>query len=253
MDKHIEERLQKILARTGVASRRAAEKMIQEGRVQVNGQIVRELGAKACLNRDKIYLDGCLLAAESKTYILLHKPAGFITSVDDPKGRRTVLQLIPEVKERVYPVGRLDYATSGLLLLTNDGPLTHAMLHPAHQVDKTYHIGLAGKISEAHLQRLRQGIRLEDGLTAPAKARIVKKEQNRDILELVVHEGRNRQVRRMLEALGQEIIWLKRIRLAFLELGSLKPGEWRYLELAEIKNLYELMRGSSASQLTIDN
>ncbi len=243
MDKTINEplRLQKYLAEQGVASRRAAEALILAGRVAVNGSVVTELGTKVAPGRDRVYLDGQLVAGgERKRYILLHKPAGYICSAHDQKGRRTVLDLLDGVTERVYPVGRLDYDTSGLLLLTNDGSLTHQLLHPSHQVDKTYLALVAGCPSPAVLTKLRQGIRLEDGMTAPAQARIIKTQGGNALVELVIHEGRNRQVRRMLEAVGYPVLHLKRSKLAFLDVKAIPLGQWRELSPAEIKRLKEV-------------
>jgi len=235
----VEERLQKVLAARGVASRRAAEELIKEGRVQVNGRVVDKLGTKVDTEHDQIEVDGCFISSKGNLiYILLYKPAGFITSVGDPRGRRTVMDLLPQ-KERIYPVGRLDYETSGLLLLTNDGELTNGLLHPGRQVDKIYRAGVKGEITEAQLNSLREGIELTDGRTWPAKAKVIRKQGDQTIVQIAIHEGRNRQVRRMLAAVDCQTLWLKRIGFAGLELGSLKPGEWRELTPAEINNLKE--------------
>lgn len=233
-----EERLQKYLAAMGVASRRACEQLIAEGRVQVNGETVTQPGTKITPGVDTVAVDGRALAdAPRLRYILLYKPVGYICSAADEKGRRTVLDLLDGVTERVYPVGRLDYDTSGALLLTNDGELTNRLLHPSHEVEKTYLAQVEGEPEQAALGRLRKGVRLSDGMTAPAK---VRRKLSRDgcfWLELTIHEGRNRQVRRMLEAVGHPVLHLKRIKLDFLDLTGLSPGSWRELSADEVRRL----------------
>lgn len=241
------ERLQKILAARGVASRRASEKLVEEGRVTVNGRVAL-LGDKADPDHDEICLDGKPLppALSAHTYLLLYKPAGYITSVTDPRGRRTVLDLVRNripAGGRLYPVGRLDYATSGVLLLTDDGELTNALLHPGREIDKTYESAVMGEVTAAKLKRLAGGVRLSDGLTAPAKVRQKRSEAGtsttRTVLELTIHEGRNRQVRRMLAAVGLDVIWLKRTSFAGLSLSGLKPGECRELTEKELSRLFQ--------------
>lgn len=233
------ERLQKILAARGVASRRAVEQMIMDGRVRLNGRAA-QLGDRAVPGRDEILLDGKPLPELANLrHILLYKPAGFITSASDPRGRRTVLDLLPS-GERLYPVGRLDYATSGLLLVTNDGELTNALLHPRHEVDKIYHCAVRGRVAADKLQRLAEGILLSDGMTAPAKARLLRMDGVNSVVELVIHEGRNRQVRRMMAAVGLEVVWLQRAGFAGLTLRGLKPGQWRDLTVDELKGLRRL-------------
>lgn len=237
----MQERLQKILAQRNVASRRAVEQLILAGRVQVNGQVAK-LGDKADADDDEILLDGQPLPpVAGLRYVLLYKPAGYITSVKDERGRRTVLDLLQEAaaskpEERLYPVGRLDYATSGVLLLTNDGELTQALLHPKGEITKVYQCAVRGKVTLDKLRRLEQGIELEDGWTAPAKARRV----NDAVVELAIHEGRNRQVRRMMAAVGLDVVWLKRISFAGLTLHGLQPGQWRELTASELDNLLQL-------------
>ena len=235
-------RLQKFLAERGIASRRAAEEMILSGRVSVNGRPVDVLGVKIDPGRDKVSVDGLAVSCrpEEKRYILLYKPAGYICSVHDEKGRRTVLDLLPEVQSRIYPVGRLDYDTSGLLLLTNDGDLTNKLLHPSAQVVKTYLAEVRGVPDPRALDKLRRGVKLADGLTAPASARIIKRRDNGALVELRIHEGRNRQVRRMLEAVGYPVLHLRRSALAFLDLQGLKPGQWRELSGSEVARLKQL-------------
>lgn len=239
------ERLQKILAERNVASRRAAEQLIVDGRVTVNGAVAR-LGDKADPTADEILLDGKPLGDKAAhRYLLLYKPAGYITSVTDPRGRRTVMDLVqgklPQ-GERIYPVGRLDYGTSGLLLLTNDGELANGLLHPAGEVNKTYECAVQGTVTADKLRQLCSGVRLDDGLTAPAKAKSFKR--GRDVvIEITIHEGRNRQVRRMMQAVGLEVIWLKRTRFAGLDLQGLRTGESRELTAQEVGRLNRLISG----------
>ncbi|MDD2568025.1 MAG: pseudouridine synthase [Clostridia bacterium] len=234
----MQERLQKIMAGRGVASRRAAEKIILEGRVQVNGQVIGNLGAKADPELDEIAVDGKILPKQMNdfTYILLYKPAGYICSVTDPRGRRTIMDLLPE-GERLYPVGRLDYATSGLLIVTNDGAMTNGLLHPKGEVPKAYECAVKGQVDKEQISKLCRGIKLSDGMTAPAKAAILKEQAGNTVVKITIHEGRNRQVRRMMEVLGLEVVWLSRKGFAGMDLTGLKPGEWRYLTGAEVENL----------------
>ncbi|CAM5792129.1 MULTISPECIES: pseudouridine synthase [Brevibacillus] len=233
------ERLQKVLANAGVASRRHCEELIVQGRVQVNGQIVKELGTRVDPDNDKIKVDGKLVHLERKIYVLLYKPTGYITSVSDPQGRRVVVDLLKGIKERVYPVGRLDYDTSGLLLLTNDGEMAHMLTHPSYEMDKVYRAWVKGVPAREKVSQLESGIRLEDGMTAPAQAKLLKTTSARDrsLLELTIHEGRNRQVRRMCEAIGHPVLSLERIQLGFLTLEGLQPGQYRPLTSAEVEKI----------------
>ena len=234
-------RLQKYLANQGVASRRAAEKMIEEGRVQVNDLVVDTMGTKIDPATDQVKADGQRIDKSPRMrYLLLYKPAGYISSAKDERGRRTVLDLIDKVEQRVYPVGRLDYHTSGLLLLTNDGELTNRLLHPSHQVDKTYLATVDSIPATGTLNKLRQGVQLADGITAPAQVQIKKRSAKGALLEIKIHEGRNRQVRRMLDAVGYPVRHLRRSAFAFLNLDGLKPGEWRELNDYEIRQLKEI-------------
>lgn len=231
-------RLQKYLANQGIASRRAAEKLIQEGMVRVNGQLIREMGVKIDPTQDQVTVGGQLVrSGQRMRYILLHKPVGYICSVRDERGRRTVLDLVSDIPERVYPVGRLDYDTSGLLLLTNDGELTQRLLHPSGEVDKTYLAEVRGSLSRSTAERLARGVRLSDGLTAPARVRIVRHKADSTLVELTIHEGRNRQVRRMLEAVGHPVWRLKRLREGGLDLQGLAVGQWRELTDKEVQTL----------------
>ena len=237
------ERLQKLLSRAGVASRRAAEALIREGRVTVDGEVA-SLGAQAEAAQD-IRVDGKpISAAEAHAYFLLNKPKGYISTAQDDRGRKTVLDLLSGVAERVYPVGRLDANTEGLLLLTNDGALMNGLLHPAREVWKTYAALVEGCVTQAELQKLRGGIELEDGPTAPARVRVLERNGYRDRtkLEIIIHEGRNRQVRRMCEAVGHRVRALKRTEFAGLNLSGVKRGAYRPLTAEEVSYLYELAR-----------
>ncbi|ERI10050.1 pseudouridine synthase [Aneurinibacillus aneurinilyticus] len=236
------ERLQKIMAQAGVASRRKCEELIVSGRVKVNGVTIQELGYKADAVHDEIEVDGKKIARENHVYFLLNKPTGYITSVTDPQGRKTVLDLMKGIEERIYPVGRLDYDTSGLLLLTNDGEFANRITHPRHELDKVYEATVRGRMEEDALIQLRQGIALEDGMTAPAGAvRLRFNEKSKTtLIRLTIHEGRNRQVRRMCEAVGHPVRKLKRVRLAFLTLEGVPEGGYRPLTAEEVARLYAL-------------
>lgn len=230
-------RLQKILAQMGIASRRKAEELILEGRVTVNGKVA-ELGMKADPLVDHIKVDGkLLLRPEPKVYYLMNKPPRVVTTLYDPQGRPTVKDFIKRIPYRIYPVGRLDYNSEGLLLLTNDGELANAILHPSKAIPKTYIVKVKGHPNEQELQRLRQGIRLEDGMTAPAKVSLIKYAEANSWIEITIHEGKKRQVRRMFERIGHSVIKLKRIAINGLRLGSLKPGEIRQLTKEELLSL----------------
>lgn len=226
------ERLQKIIARAGICSRREAEKLILAGKVSVDGKIIRELGAKAELNQ-KIRVDGKLLTLDAeKIYIMLNKPRGYVSTAKDERGRKTILELI-DISERIYPIGRLDLNSEGLILLTNDGELTNALIHPRFEVKKTYRAKIAGVLTEEKLDLLRAGIELDDGLTAPAEIYMLDK----DLVEITIHEGRNRQVRRMFSAIGCDVKRLRRIKFANLTLDGLKVGKWRKLTAEEVAKL----------------
>lgn len=231
------ERLQKFLAQAGVASRRKCEKLIAEGKVTVNGKTVRELGTKINPDRDAIMVNGQLLRKDSSVYILMNKPRGVVTTASDPQGRETVIDLI-DVPQRVFSVGRLDMDTSGLLLLTNDGNLANGLMHPRHEVNKRYRTEIKGCISDEGLARLANGVQLEDGPTAPAKVSLLDRTKDKSLFDITIHEGRNRQVRRMCEAVGHPVLSLKRLQLAFLTLGDLRPGAWRNLTEQEVVRLY---------------
>jgi 23S rRNA pseudouridine2605 synthase len=237
------ERLQKVLAQAGVASRRACEELIRQGRVQVNGQVVTELGTKVDPNLDEISVDGTPIADPAeKVYLILNKPPGYISTVHDPWGRPTVLDLIP-YQERLYPVGRLDAESEGLLLLTNDGKLTHRLTHPRYEHEKEYLTLVRGRPRDAVLSRLRRGVDLEEGQTAPAEVNRVSRKEGLETppdttwLRIVIHEGRKRQIRRMCAAVGHPVQRLVRVRMGPIELGDLAVGEYRPLSAKEVRRL----------------
>jgi 23S rRNA pseudouridine2605 synthase len=227
-------RLNAYLARAGVASRRGADELIKAGRVSVNGQ-PGQLNTFVERN-DRVEVDGEPVAAQALAYVLLHKPAGAVTTASDPQGRPTVVELV-DLAERVVPVGRLDVDTTGALLLTNDGPLAHRLAHPRYGVEKVYEADVEGRPNDAALQTLAKGVELEDGVTAPARVRRLGPSR----LELVLHEGRNRQVRRMLEAVGHPVRHLHRSTYAGLTLAGLEPGEWRALRPEEVASLVRVV------------
>ena len=228
------EKLQKFLSAAGVASRRHAEVMIKQGRVTVNGQVAT-LGMRV-VEGDEVRVGGVEVGPQAPRLFLLNKPTGVVTTMDDPQGRPTVAGLVPD-DVRVYPVGRLDVDTSGLLLLTNDGELAHRLMHPSFGVDKTYRVLVKGGVSAATARRLAEGVELEDGMTSPATARVVDAGARQSVLELTIHEGRNRQVRRMCDAVGHPVIELARIGYGPLKLTGVKPGEHRPLTDQEIRRL----------------
>ena len=227
------QRLQKILAAAGVSSRRKSEELISSGRVAVNG-VTASLGDSADTATDRITLDGRPLQAERKRYILLNKPAGYVTTLSDPHGRPKVVDLV-DVPERVYPVGRLDFDTEGLLLLTNDGLFSHRIAHPRYETDKVYVAEVESPLSEQGKASLERGVELEDGLTRPAQVRLLSPDRKR--VELIVHEGKNRLVRRMLEAVGSPVTRLERVRLGPLTLDGVPKGKWRDLQGREVDAL----------------
>jgi len=234
------ERLQKVLAQAGVSSRRKAEELIVAGKVKVNGKVVTLLGTKVDPEKDKILVEGKpVTGLEKKVYVLLNKPTGYVTTVKDPEGRPTVVRLLKGIKERVYPVGRLDYETEGLLLLTNDGQLAFALTHPKHGVEKVYLAQVVGVPGPDQLGKLRRGIRLADGITAPAKVRRLAIMEGNALLELKIHEGKNRQIRRMCESLGHPVMKLQRIALGSLTLEGVATGSYRRLSPQEISELFK--------------
>lgn len=232
------ERLQKVIANSGYCSRRKAEELIKNGKVMVNGKKIEELGFKVDGN-DIITVENKILKKENKEYILLYKPRGVVTTTSDEKGRKTVLDLI-ETNKRLYPVGRLDYDTSGLLLLTNDGELTNILIHPKNEIDKVYIAKINGIMNGLEIKTLEKGVLIDGKKTAPCKVKVRKKEKDSSIIELTIHEGKNHQVKKMFETIGFKVLKLKREKLAFLNLSGLKPGEYRYLSIKEVKMLYSL-------------
>ena len=231
------ERLQKVLARVGFGSRRACEELIEDGRVEVNGEVAT-LGRRVDPEHDHVAVDGVTIPVRAGlVYYLLNKPARVVTTAHDPEGRPTVVDLVPD-EPRVFPVGRLDWDTEGLLLLTNDGDLAHGLTHPSRGVPKTYLAEVAGVPNRAALRRLREGVDLDDGRTAPARARVTQATPTGAALEIVIHEGRNRQVRRMCEAVGHPVRRLVRTRFGPLRDHRLPPGQWRPLTPSEIRALY---------------
>lgn len=234
------ERIQKILANSGVASRRKSEELIKEGRVKVDGKVVTELGTKVS-KKSIIEVDNVKISSEEKEYYLLNKPRGVVTTTSDEHGRKTVVSLI-ETDKRIYPVGRLDYDTTGALILTNDGEFANNITHPKNQIDKAYVAKINGILTIADIMALKKGVMLDDIKTSPAKVKI-KKVDNKNkvsIVEITIHEGKNHQVKRMFEKLGYEVLKLKRERIAFLTLKGLSSGDYRSLTPKEVNQLYDL-------------
>ena len=234
----MEERLQKILAAAGVASRREAEKIITAGRVRVNGKVVTELGCKFDAAKVRISVDGKTIAQEAKAYYMFYKPRGVVTTMSDPQNRRSIADFVQNLPERVFPVGRLDFNTEGLLL-TNDGALAQALMHPSHEVNKTYLVKVPGIVPQEKLDQLRLGVKLEDGPTAPAivNLRDYDHERGFTLFDITIHEGRNRQIRRMCDAIGFPVRDLKRIKLGPLQLQNLGRGKFRALSEQELSQL----------------
>jgi pseudouridine synthase len=234
----VEERLQKVMAHRGIGSRRHCEEMIRDGRVQVNGELAG-LGQKVDPATDKIVVDGKPLGpGETLRYFVLNKPYGYITTSKDQFGRKSVLDLLPPVKERVYPVGRLDYDSEGLVFLTNDGDLAYRLTHPSYEVPKTYIVAVEGNITMDAVYRLRTGVILEDGRTSPAEVNVLKPVSTGSVLQMTIREGRNRQLRRMCEKLGFNVVRLRRTKIGPLSLGKLPLGAARRLTFQEINDLY---------------
>jgi len=237
-------RLQKVLAQAGLGSRRKCEQFILDGDVRINGKVVTELGTKVDVEEDDVFYRGRKLPSPlklPKIYILLYKPRGYITSVHDEEGRPTVMRLLPRMTYRVFPVGRLDYNTEGLLLLTNDGELSQALTHPKNQVPKSYMVKVRGTLGEDVVTQLKKGIyQGRDRITADSVSLIKATERN-SWLSVVVHEGKNREIRRMFETIGHPVLKLKRTRFAFLNLKGLQPGETRFLTPEEVERLDDLL------------
>lgn len=232
------ERLQKVIAQSGLTSRRKAEKLIIDGKVKVNGVTVRELGTKVSPS-DEVAVNNIPIEKEKKVYYLLYKPREYITAVSDDRGRSTVIDLMPEIKERIYPVGRLDYHSSGILLLTNDGSFAHQLMHPKYEVTKQYIVRIDGIMPKEKQALLLKGVREGDDLLKVSSYRVKKIDQRKKkmILELTLHEGKNRHIRRMFDVLGYPVEKLKREKYSFLTLGRLQPGEYRPLTRKEVHSL----------------
>ena len=236
------ERLQKIIANSGYCSRRKAEELIINGKVKVNGETINTLGSKASY-ADTIIINGVTLKLEPKEYVLLYKPRGVVSSVHDDKGRKTVVDIV-ESENRLYPVGRLDYDTSGLLLLTNDGELTNLLIHPSHEVEKVYVVKIEEAVSPKLVKSLENGVLIDGKKTGKAKVKIKKidKKKKSSLIELTIYEGKNHQVKKMFEAIGYKVSKLKREKFAGLTLDGLKSGEYRHLNIKEVKKLYAIAK-----------
>ncbi|MBR1377430.1 MAG: rRNA pseudouridine synthase [Bacilli bacterium] len=239
------ERLQKVIASSGYTSRRKAEELIKDGRVKVNGKVVTEMGVQVN-NTDTIEVNGTILNKELKEYILLYKPRGVVTTTSDEKDRKTVIDLI-NTNKRIYPVGRLDYDTTGVLLLTNDGELTNLLIHPSNNIEKVYVAKIEGILSKDDISKLSKGVIVDGRKTAKALVKVEKvdKKNNISYIKLIIHEGRNHQVKKMFESLGYSVLKLKRESFAFLTLDGLKSGEYRYLTTHEVKMLYGLSKSKN--------
>ena len=232
------ERLQKILARAGVASRRGAEELILAGRVEVNGSIVTQLGAKVDAQLASIRVDGREISSEKKIYLLLNKPAGYITTLSDPQGRKLVSDLVRDIPERKFPVGRLDLDTEGALIMTNDGAFAHSILHPSREIKRTYEALVNGRPSREALRQLSTGIELDGTYTFPAKLRVLRQQAQQSLIEIIIHEGRKRQVRRMFQAVGHRVLLLRRTAYGNLRLNDLPLGRYKILNTTDIKQIF---------------
>jgi 23S rRNA pseudouridine2605 synthase len=234
----MKERLQKLIAASGISSRRVAEKMIAEGRVTVNDAVVRQLGAKADIAADEIRVDGKLILPEvSKVYLILHKPRGYVTTLHDPERRAVVTDLLSGISERIFPVGRLDYDSEGLLLLTNDGDFSQRVQHPRFKIPKTYMVKIEGNLTKSEVRALSAGIRLSDGNFNPENLQIKRTSRKTSWLAMTIAEGRNRLIRRGLESLGHPVVRLIRTAIADISLGNMKAGTFRYLTKKEVQHL----------------
>ena len=230
-------RLQKYLAMCSVASRRASEEIILAGRVSVNGKIVTELGTKVS-DGDVVAVDGKEIKEEKqKIYIMLNKPAGCVTTVSDDRGRDTIMEYVSDIPERIYPVGRLDYNTEGLIFLTNDGDLAYSLTHPKYEKEKVYEALVKGIVLHGAVDKLIRGVYIDGKKTAPAKAEVIEHRRNTSLIRICIHEGRNRQIRKMCDAVGHSVIALRRVAVDGIEIGNLEPGRWRHLTRTEVERL----------------
>ncbi len=238
----MKERLQKVLSHAGICSRRKAEELIAAGQVRVNGKVIRELGSEADPVSDRIEVAGERIRPERKRYFLFYKPDNVITSVTDPQGRRTVMDYFRNIRERIFPVGRLDYHSEGLLLMTNDGELDNILTHPKHEVKKVYEVTVRGKYSLKLADKMSKGVRIDSGVTAPCEIEVLgyDKEKNKTQVRMTLHEGKNREIRKMMAAFHYPVFGLKRVQYSFLTLSGVSRGEYRRLSLEEVKKLYEL-------------
>lgn len=231
-------RLAKFLSHAGIASRRQCEELLRQGKVKVNGNVITELGFQIDPDHDQIEFAGQIIQNEpAAVYVLLNKPPGFICSAYDPQGRPTVLDLVKNIEQRIYPVGRLDFDTAGLIILSNDGEFTNQMIHPRYKIEKRYEAWVKGKVADLELKAIRSGLLLDDGPTAAAESRIIKQENQKSLIEIRIHEGRKRQVKRMCEAIGHPVISLKRTGFAFLTLEGVREGQYRHLTAQEVIDL----------------
>lgn len=237
------------MAQCAVASRRKCEELIAQGRVSVNGEVVTRMGVEVDEEKDEVRVNGNLLKMEKrKQYLLLFKPQGVLTTLSDPEGRDTIKDLLQDVHERVFPVGRLDYDTEGLLLLTNDGDAAQALTHPSKEIEKEYLVIIRGYLTEAEQKKLARGVVLDDGhRTSRARLRVIEKKNNATVLSVIVHEGHNRLVRRMFETVSHPVLSLRRVRMGQIQLGHLRPGQWRHLSSGEISYIRSLSRPVSKS------
>ncbi|MCI9627034.1 MAG: rRNA pseudouridine synthase [Clostridia bacterium] len=234
-------RLQKYIASAGLASRRKAEELIAQGKVKVNGKTVREQGVKVDAQSDVVEVNGQTIAPEKKKYyLLLNKPAGYITTTSDELGRQTVMELVDDISARVYPVGRLDAETEGLLFLTNDGAFANTLTHPSHGIEKEYLVYARGVMMPAALNKLKRGVALEDFTTKSAEVELIGIDRNISTVKIKIREGKNRQVRRMFEAVGHEVLYLRRTQIGPIMLGNVPLGKWRHLKKAEVQRLMKL-------------
>lgn len=244
-------RLQRFLAQAGVAARRKAEGLIVAGSVRVNGAVIRELGTVVDEASDRIEYEGRPIAlAATHAYYVLHKPFGVMTTMRDPEGRRTVADIVRarHIERRVVPVGRLDYDTAGVLLLTDDGDLAHVLTHPRYGVEKTYRATVRGRLAPEHVAAMRDGVHLDDARAAPAELRVVSVRRMRSVVDITIHEGRNRQVRRMFERIDRPVLDLVRLRFGPLALGELKPGEMRAATEREVRELHAILRAAREAE-----
>ncbi len=248
------ERLQKVLASAGVASRRKAEQMIQDGKVSVNGTIVREMGFKVS-GDDEILVNGKPIRREEKVYYLLNKPKQYISAVTDDKGRKTVMDCFPDVKQRIFPVGRLDYETTGLLIMTNDGEFANVMMHPKYHLPKTYEVAMDGVLTDQMIRMLEKGIPLDDGMTLPAEVYLLSRFEGKKktVIQITIHEGRNREIRRMMEYFHCNVTRLNRIQYGFLDLGQLRQGQYRKLRMYEVKKLMHMTQSAMPAEDNTDS